>query len=565
MKTILLAITIWTIPHLGVAQVFSNLDFEYGVYKSQPRKWSIEGEGENYTAHLDSTQNKSGTKSLYVKLKNAQVFVFLSMPGKLIAGKQIQVEAYLKSASSDSLVTMLMFHDPTGGRPIASPPGQRSEDWTLISHQASFSQSFSSDRLLVALMAEGTGRFWFDNVRITINGQDYGNAEADFRDPTKNEIEALDKTIIPIKSLSSDGKANDLTPLKQIVSQASIVALGENSHGSASIYQLKLRMIQHLVESEGFSVFALESPTVEADRINDYVLSGKGTKDQVLKDLVYPSWQTKEMVEIIEWMKLHNQKNQYKIQFRGFDMQNGSSALEAVADFSKRHDSTLAAAVLELEKLYNDSSKDDQKWKLIVQRAEEVNKQLNAQSYSNIDPDYVDRIRHYMDIFSQSIPSEYKSEKPKSRDEYMARNVNWILKHSGDNNKIILSADNTHVTKASGKMGSFLKEIHSDKYLAFGFTYSRGTYSAYGPERYYEVHPPFAGTYEYFFSKSKSKNFLLDLRTTKNIDLLSKPAGFRSIGSRPQETTQFTEINLRNHFDVIAYIENSVHTESLIK
>jgi erythromycin esterase len=563
MKTILLAVIVWVIPHRGIAQVFSNLDFEYGVYKSQPRKWSIEGEGENYAARLDSTQNKSGAKSLYVTLKNAQVFVFLAIPGKLVAGKQVQIEGHLKSASSDSIVTMLMFHDPAGGRPIASPPNPKSKDWTLVSHQASFPQSFSSDRLLVALMAEGTGQFWFDKVRITVDGQDYGNAEADFRDPTKNEIEALDKAIIPIRSLAADHKTTDLTPLKQIVAKASIVALGENSHGSASIYKLKLRMIQYLVESEGFSIFALESPTVEADRINDYILTGKGTKDQILKDLVFPSWQTHEMVEIIEWMKLHNQKSPNKIQFRGFDMQNGSSALEAVADFTKRHDSTFATEVFELEKLYSDSTKDDQKWKLAVQRAEGVNKHLNAQKYSNINPDYVERIRHYMDIFSQSISSDYKSEKTKNRDEYMAQNVNWILKHSGD--KIILSADNTHVTKASGKMGYFLKEMHSDKYLPFGFTYSKGTYSAYGPEQHYEVHPPFAGTYEYFFSKARYKNFLLDLRSINNIDLLNKPGGFRSIGSRPQETTQFTEIDLKSHFDVVVYIENSVHTERLIK
>jgi erythromycin esterase len=564
MKTILLAVIVWIIPYSGIAQVFSNLDFEYGVYKAQPRKWSIEGEGKNYAAHLDSTRSKSGIKSLYATLRDAQVFVFLSIPGKLVAGKQIHIEGYLKSTSSDSLVTMLMLHDPTGGRPIASPPSPKNDDWTLISHHASFPQNFSSDRLLVALMAEGTGEFWFDNVRITIDGQNYGNGEADFREPTKKEIEALSETIIPIGSLAPDSENNDLIPIKKIVAKANIVALGENSHGSASIYKLKLRLIQYLVENEGFSIFALESPTVEADRINDYVLSGKGTKAQVLKDLVYPSWQTQEMVDIIEWMKSHNKNSPNKIQFRGFDMQNGSSALEAVADFAERHDSKLTMEVVELKNLYSDSSKDDQKWKLIVQRAEEVNKQLNLQSYSNIDPGYVDRIRHYMDIVVQGIPPAFKSEKSRSRDEYMAHNVNWILKHSGDK-KLILSADNTHVTKASGKMGYFLKEMYGDKYLPFGFTYSKGTYSAYGPEKYYEVHPPFAGTYEYFLSKASYKNFFLDLKSANEIDLINKPAGFRSIGSRPQETTQFTEINLKNHFDVVVYIENSVHTESIIK
>jgi Cu2+-exporting ATPase len=34
-------------------------------------------------------------------------------------------------------------------------------------------------------------------------------------------------------------------------------------------------------------------------------------------------------------------------------------------------------------------------------------------------------------------------------------------------------------------------------------------------------------------------------------------------GSEPQETTQFAEIYLRNHYDVIAYLDSSLHTTYL--
>src|SRR6267154_2516180 len=76
-----------SISNFAHAQNFLNLDFEYGVYKAQPRKWTIEGEGESYFAGLDSSHRKSGNKSLYVTLKNAEVFIFLTIPGQLIAGK----------------------------------------------------------------------------------------------------------------------------------------------------------------------------------------------------------------------------------------------------------------------------------------------------------------------------------------------------------------------------------------------------------------------------------------------------------------------------------------------
>ena len=81
-KSILLAISsLLLFSYKGIAQSFLNLDFEYGVYKAQPRKWAIEGEGEMYYARLDSTTAKSGNKSLYITLKNGEVYTFLSIPG----------------------------------------------------------------------------------------------------------------------------------------------------------------------------------------------------------------------------------------------------------------------------------------------------------------------------------------------------------------------------------------------------------------------------------------------------------------------------------------------------
>ncbi|WP_428666479.1 erythromycin esterase family protein [Runella sp.] len=568
-KNIILAIfSLSLISYKGIAQDFLNLDFEYGVYKAQPRKWAIEGEGEMYDARLDSTTAKSGNKSLYITLKNGEVYTFLSLPGKLIAGKSIQIEGYIKFKNADSLVSMLAFRDPIGGKPNVSQPIKGiNNEWTFISHTASFPDNYSSDRLLIALIGSGTGSFWFDNVKIKINGQEYGNGAPDFREPTNTEIMDLNKMAAPIKSLASDADLTDLVPLNKIIGNSNIVALGENSHGSSTIYKLKLRMVKYMVEKQGFSIFALESPIIEADRINEYVLNGTGTLNDVIKYLAYPSWQTEEMIDIIQWIKSYNQTTKKKVEFKGFDMQNGMSAFEAVEDFAKVNDTALLVNLAELKKWYDDATNGKQQWNQVYQKSETIYQYLlskNNSAYAGVEVQSLARIKHYMNIFVQSLSSQYKSEKTRSRDEYMAQNINWLVKNY-EGRKIILSGDNTHVTKASGKMGSFLSDWYGEKYIVFGFTYNNGSYSAYGPEKYYEVHPSYVGTYEYFFSKSKFKNFLLDIRTINDIPILNTTAGFRSIGSRPQETTQFTEINLKKHFDVIVYIENSIHTTPLTK
>ncbi|MCW9707258.1 erythromycin esterase family protein [Fodinibius salsisoli] len=360
-------------------------------------------------------------------------------------------------------------------------------------------------------------------------------------------------------------EAHGLKGLSEVVGNARLVALGENSHGSSSIYELKLRIIKHLVEQEGFSVFALEMPAVEAEYINDYVKYGRGNIDQVLLKLTYPSWQTQEVIDIIQWIKKYNSQHENKIEFRGYDMQNGWSALGAVKNFATSNDSVLLSKLEIISTLYEKSLNAGQPEASLLKKSDEVVHYLKTKSYGSLSIAKVQTIRHYMDIFVQSLAFHFGLEHAKSRDEYMAENIQWIVENSPDTSRIIISADNTHITESGSKAGAFLNRWYGKDYVSFGFTYKTGTYSAYGPKPFYEVHLPYVGTYEYFFSKSRYNNFILDLRLVESIPLLNQRAGFRSIGSRPQEVTQFYEIAIKDHFDVLVYIATSKHTSPLKK
>ena len=549
--------------NIVIAQSFLNLDFEYSVTRAQPRKWAIEGEGESFSAQVDSKAAKSGQSSLYVTQKKSELYIFLRIPGRDIAGKRIKVEGYIKFARSDSLEARLLFAQP-GHRPVSSNPVDANiKDWQPISNEIDFPANFSSDRLLVALSTSGTGEFWFDHVKITIDGKPYGIGKPDFGEPRRKEIETLNQMAVPIKYPDFNLEDKELGRFKNIIDKASIVSLGENSHGSSSIYKCKLGLVKYLIKELGFTVFALEAPVVEADIINQYVLYGKGTKEAVIRNLAYKSWQTQDMLSIIEWMKSYNQKTNNKVEFLGFDMQNGTLALQAVEDFAKAHDENLARQLLALKKINQQDTNGRQNWEATYKKADLIFKYLNSKNdlvYLGIESNSLSRIKHYMHVYLQSLSLHYKTDSTRSRDEYMAENIDWIIKKSGNGRKIILSADNTHVSKESSKMGSYLKSIYGEKYLAFGFTFNTGMYSAYGEKKYYEVYPSYAGTYEYLFSKCWYKDFLLDIRKITNISLLDRPTGFRSIGSKPQETTQFTDIVLKTHFDVIVFLENSIHT-----
>ena len=56
----------------------------------------------------------------------------------------------------------------------------------------------------------------------------------------------------------------DLQPLRQIVGDARIVALGEATHGTREFFQLKHRLLEFLVSEMDFNIFAIEASLPEA-------------------------------------------------------------------------------------------------------------------------------------------------------------------------------------------------------------------------------------------------------------------------------------------------------------
>jgi len=541
----------------AAAQSFLNLDFEYSVYPQQPRKWVIEGEG-HYFARVDSTgAAHHGKKVLCLELKSAEAYVFLSLPQNVVKGTTIAIGGFVRSEKFDSLQVMFGFKDPYGAKPTLRPLQNPTNDtWNFIQNEITIPADYNSDRLLIALIVIGSGKVFFDDVFIKKDGNQIGNEHPDFREPTVQQITRLNDCAIPVL-LNQKSRTKSFEKLDRAIGNSKVVALGENSHGSAPIYDLKLQFIKYLVEQKGYTLFALESPSAETDAVNDYVIGDHGALDSVLHNLVYPSWKTREMAAIIEWIKKHNRKAKTKVQFRGFDMQDGSEALTRLVNFAQRYDkgllSTLNTIAIEIKSNHDLSGVYRQ-----VQTLEEYINSKSGNDYPRITNEALSDIKRCAAILRQNIGLKIRV---KSRDEYMAENIQWLLLNNSPNQRMIVSADNSHITKISGKMRSFLRADLAGDYLAIGFTFNKGTYAAYGAEKFYEVHPSYVGTYEYLFSKCKFKNFILDLRQPEIASEFQFSRGFRSIGSMPQETTQFSETILSNNFDLIAYIERSTHTE----
>lgn len=136
----------------------------------------------------------------------------------------------------------------------------------------------------------------------------------------------------------------DIEFLREIVGDARIVSLGEGTHGTRDFFEMKARILRFLVEEMGFNTFAIEATWPESRRIDHYVRTGEGDPRVFLSALYFWTWNTESVLEMIEWMREHNEGGG-DIGFHGFDMQFPGMALHNVREYFREVDPARAESV----------------------------------------------------------------------------------------------------------------------------------------------------------------------------------------------------------------------------
>ena len=111
---------------------------------------------------------------------------------------------------------------------------------------------------------------------------------------------------IPLTTVEAGHGFADMQPLQAIVGNARIVSLGEATHGTREFFQLKHRMLEFFVSEMGFTIFGIEATMTESFDINEYVLTGKGDPAKGLAGIYFWTWDTEEVLDMIQWMRRYN-------------------------------------------------------------------------------------------------------------------------------------------------------------------------------------------------------------------------------------------------------------------
>lgn len=116
---------------------------------------------------------------------------------------------------------------------------------------------------------------------------------------------------------------SDVSPLRSIVGDARVVALGESIHTVGGYYEAKAAMFRWLVENMHFRVFAWETAWHDARRVDAYVQTCEGDLRRAMVDGLFQVWLDESTVELFEWMCEWNREHpDDRVHFSGWDSQN---------------------------------------------------------------------------------------------------------------------------------------------------------------------------------------------------------------------------------------------------
>ncbi|MDP4200778.1 MAG: erythromycin esterase family protein [Bacteroidota bacterium] len=563
-----------------------NLGFEQRESDNTPSHWYVGGDG--YVATLDSSIVHGGRYSLHLKYDHEGADPHSSFgvgtstfPIAAARGKTIRLSGWIRTKEVTKSAGLWLRVDGPGGvlafNNMYDSAVNDTRDWKRYSFELPVDTS--AININFGVLLNGHGDAWYDDLEIQLDSKPY--VEPIPFEATSAQLDWLKQHASPIKTVDAGHGFDDLAVLHNFIGSAKIVGVGEATHGTSEFFRMKHRVLEYLVEKEGFNIFAIEANMPECERINEYVLTGQGDPKKLLAGIYFWTWDTQEVLDMIEWMHAYNASGKGRLQFAGFDMQTARVAADEVESYVKRADPKFSDSVTRAYSIVRDVedvmwSSDKAKaavkdWAALAGATEVINHlEANQARYVRSLPSgMVDRMIQNARIVEQAV-AEKTAMTGGLRDSCMALNIAWIETHN-PGARIMVWAHNGHISKSRGHMGSWLSKRYGTQYVNIGFAFNDGTYTAitqsHGGPMAITASPAKLGSLEYTLHATQLPMFFLNLRDAKpsdpNAAWLTKPLPVRSIGA--VEDNMYWTQTLPEEYDGLIYIDHSTASHLLPK
>jgi protein-L-isoaspartate(D-aspartate) O-methyltransferase len=390
----------------------------------------------------------------------------------------------------------------------------------------------------------------------------------------------------------------DLHPLLERVGNASVVLLGESTHGTAEFYRMRARVTQALIEEKGFNIVAVEADWPDAARIDHYIRDRNVSPSSWKAFARFPTWmwRNNEFRIFAEWLRRHNACLSYpeRVAFYGLDLYSLYTSIRAVIDYLKDVDPNLADIAKQRYACLTPWEADPAAYgQAAVTGAyhaceEEVTQMLvdllrKQQDYAAKGTErFLDAVqnarlignaeRYYRTMFYGSRTSW------NLRDSHMLETLKFAVA-TRKGNKAVVWAHNSHIDDASAtemslrgeyNLGQLCRREFPSSCHLIGFGTDHGTVAAASawdkPMQIMEVRPSHAQSYERLCHTAQTPAFILAVSKRSSapkqlLEELMKPRLERAIGVvyRPdmELASHYFEAVLPQQFDDYIWFDRS--------
>ena len=293
-------------------------------------------------------------------------------------------------------------------------------------------------------------------------------------------------------SIDPEAPLDDLEPLRHIVGDARVVALGESAHYIPEFHLVRHRLLRFLLERMGFSTYALEAPYSTGRSIDAWIAGGAGDIDAIADDVLpIRLGRVPELHRTLTWLRESTANAGQPVRFLGTDVPgSGGSivpALELVREAISVVDAEAASLTdraLELARSYHapetfallgryakvPAAEQDELSALlsrVLARLETTGLTLDA---AGVDVGQVRldlRGAWYADHLHRDVAGRGLSTAAASRDAFMAEVVLKRLERLPDD-RIVVASHNIHIQRtpsADAAIGQVPQGFHLDAAL----------------------------------------------------------------------------------------------------
>jgi erythromycin esterase-like protein len=398
--------------------------------------------------------------------------------------------------------------------------------------------------------------------------------------------------------------------LEAIDPAASVVLVGEGTHGTQEFYRIRADVTRELIQQRGFNVVAVEADWPDAYRANQWVQlhGGDHTAEEALGDFTrFPRWmwRNREVVRFLRWLRFENAERpaDSRVGFYGLDLYSLHRSMDRVIQYLDKVDPAAAQRARQGYACFDAFGDDVQMYgrtaSLNIDRSceDEAVEQLvelrrRAADYARRDgriaadeyfvAEQNARVVRNAETYYRAM-FQGGAESWNVRDQHMMTTLEALLEHAGRPQRpprAVVWAHNSHLgdARATGlatlgelNLGQLARDRFGSACCAIGMTTHEGEVTAAHqweePAALRTVRPSLPGSYERLFHDLGLPAFVLPLWRPAVAAALAGPRSERAIGViyRPEteRASHYFTARLPQQFDLVVHVDRTRAVEPL--